>query len=76
MALRYQTPEAENLPAGEGLTRTTDPAARLWPVTITFTSGARPMRTTIRANGPQQAETFARNCHPYVRTVSVDRRPL
>lgn len=61
---------------GEGITRTSDPRARLWPVTITFTSGAKPMRTTIRATGPLQAEQFARARHPYVRTVAVGVKPL
>ena len=68
-------PESE-LPAGEGFTRTSDPKAKLWPVVITFASGARPMRTTIRAVGAKQAEIFARNRHPYVRSVAVERRPL
>lgn len=62
--------------SGEGITRTSDPRARLWPVTITFTSGARPMRTTIRATGPVQAEQFARARHPFVRTVAVGAKPL
>lgn len=68
--------QQETPAGGEGITRTTDPAAKLWPVTITFTSGARPLRTTIRATGPLQAEQFARARHPHVRTVAVDRKPL
>jgi hypothetical protein len=71
---RTHHPE-DDLPTGEGMTRTSDPKARLWPVVITFSSGARPMKTTIRATGPTQAEQFARNRHPYVRSVSVERNP-
>jgi hypothetical protein len=71
-----QTQQIEDsLPTGEGHTRTSDPAAQLWPVVITFSSGAKPMKTTIRATGPTQAEQFARNRHPYVRSVSVERKP-
>lgn len=62
--------------AGEGITRTSDPKARLWPVTVTFTTGARPLRSTIRATGPLQAEQFARARHPYVRSVAVAPKPL
>ncbi len=65
----------DSLPTGEGITRTADPAAQLWPVTVTFTTGARPMKTTIKAKGPQQAEQFARARHPYVRSVVVERVP-
>jgi hypothetical protein len=73
----YPQAEAdEHRPCGEGVTRTTDPKARLWPVTVTFTSGARPMRTTIRAISSGQAEQFARARHPYVRSVAVERVPL
>ena len=60
---------------GEGLTRTTDPRSRLWPVTVTFTTGARPLRTTIRAVSANQAEAFARARHPYARSVAVGLRP-
>lgn len=71
---RTHHPE-DDLPAGEGFTRTSDPAARLWPVTVTFTTGARPLRTTIRALSAGQAEQFARNRHPYARSVAVGRKP-
>ena len=60
---------------GEGITRTSDPKAKLWPVTITFTTGARPLRTTIRAKGPIQAEKFARARHMNVLTVAVGVKP-
>ena len=60
---------------GEGITRTSDPKAKLWPVTITFNNGARPLRTTIRATGPLQAEQFAKARHPFVRSVAVGVKP-
>jgi hypothetical protein len=75
MPTRYQAVTDESTHTGEGITRTSDPAARLWPVTVTFTTGARPLRTTIRALSAGQAEQFARNRHPYVRSVSVERKP-
>ena len=76
MSTRYQAVTDEPQAVGEGITRTSDPRARLWPVTITFTSGARPLRTTIRAVSSGQAEQFARARHPYVRSVAVERVPL
>jgi hypothetical protein len=76
MAIRYSLPEEKILPIGEGITRTNDPKAKLWPVTITFTTGLRPMRTTIKATGPLQAEQFARARHPYVRSVAVEQKPV
>jgi hypothetical protein len=44
-------------------------------VTVTFTTGSRPMSTTIRALSAGQAEEFARNRHPAARTVTVGRKP-
>jgi hypothetical protein len=76
MAIRYSPPDEKDLPTGEGITRTTDPKAKLWPVTITFSTGCRPMKTTIKATGPKQAEQFARARHPYVRTVAVEPKPV
>lgn len=75
MALRHPIPSDEPTHVGEGITRTTDPKARLWPVTVTFTTGCRPLVTTIRALSAGQAEKFARNRHPNARTVAVGRRP-
>lgn len=48
---------------GEGLTRTSSPAARLFHMLLTF-ENARPMRCTVRALNWSQAEQFARNRHP------------
>lgn len=75
MATTYQAHTDEPTHTGEGITRTSDPKARLWPVTVTFTTGARPLRTTIRALSAGQAEQFARNRHPYARSVAVGRKP-
>ncbi len=76
MNWREQKDAERGVTGGEGITRTTDPAARLWPVTITFDGVMRPMRTTIRATGPVQAEQFARARHPNVKTVAVGVKPL
>jgi len=67
--------DEHNIPTGEGITRTSDPKAKLWEVTVTFEHSARPLRTTIRALGPLQAEQFARNRHPHARTVAVGNKP-
>ncbi len=75
MSTRYQAHTDEPTHVGEGVTRTSDPRAQLWPVTVAFTTGARPMRTTIRAISAGQAEQFARARHPYARTVAVGRVP-
>jgi hypothetical protein len=71
MATRYALPSDEPIHVGEGITRTSDPRASLWPVTVTFTTGARPLKTTIRAVSANQAEQFARARHPYARSVAV-----
>ena len=76
MATRYPLHTDEPVHGGEGITRTSDPRAKLWSVTVTFATGARPLRETIRATGPLQAEQFARARHPSARTVAVAPRPL
>jgi hypothetical protein len=75
MSTRYQAHTDEPTHFGEGITRTSDPRAQLWPVTVAFTTGARPMRTTIRAISAGQAEQFARARHPCARSVAVGRVP-
>jgi hypothetical protein len=75
MSTRYQAHTDEPTHVGEGITRTSDPRAQLWPVTVAFTTGARPMRTTIRAISAGQAEQFARARYPYARSVAVGRVP-
>lgn len=42
----------------EGVTHTSDPAARLWPVEVHFSTGLRPSRETIRAVSERQALEF------------------
>jgi hypothetical protein len=53
----------EPLATGEGLTRTSAAAARLFHMLVHF-GHSRPMRCTIRALSWSQAEQFARNRHP------------
>ena len=74
MAFRHPMPSDEPSHVGEGITRTSDPKAKLWPVTVTF-PGTRPLLTTIRALSAGQAEEFARARHPSARTVVVARKP-
>jgi hypothetical protein len=71
MAFRYPNPSEEPMVAGEGITMTADPAAKLWPAVVTFAAGDR-MRCTIRAINAQQAEQFALARHPLARTVTIE----
>ena len=56
---------AEDLSArfGEGISRTSDPTAQLYPVTIPLI-GAPSIKATIRATSAKQARLFAANNHP------------
>jgi hypothetical protein len=56
---------AEDMSArfGEGISRTSDPTARLYPVEIPLLN-APTVRATIRATSTRQARTFAANNHP------------
>ena len=74
MPTRYKALTEEPIQCGEGITRTSDVSARLWPVEVTFGADARPLRTTIRALSTKQAEQFARNRHPHARTVVVGKK--
>lgn len=58
-AQNYMLQEAstERVPE-EGITHTTDPAARLWPVEVHFSTGLRPSRETVRATSAAQALEF------------------
>lgn len=71
MPTRYKALTDEPIHCGEGVTRTSDTAAKLWPVDLTFGPDAQPLHTTIRALSIKQAEQFARNRHPHARTVVV-----
>lgn len=66
----YVLPWDDASPTGEGLTRTTDPKARLWSFRLTF-NGAPPMRCTVRALTLEQAEGFIRHRHPNVLTMTI-----
>jgi hypothetical protein len=48
---------------GEGISRTSDPSALLYPVEIPLIN-APTVRATIRATSPKQARLFAANNHP------------
>jgi hypothetical protein len=56
--------------AGEGITRTSEPGARFWPVQIHW-PGCRPMRCTIRATCKQQAYQFAERRHPDASSIEI-----
>ena len=56
--------------AGEGITRTTEPGAKFWPVEIRW-PGRRPMRCTIRATCKQQAHQFAERRHPDASSIKI-----
>lgn len=56
--------------AGEGITRTTEPGTRLWPVEIRW-PGVRPMRCTIRATSKRQARQFAERRHPNASSIEI-----
>ena len=58
------------LSAGEGITRTSNPRATLWPFEARFPQG-RPMRGTIRATGKQQAQQFAQKRHPHATQITI-----
>lgn len=56
--------------AGEGITRTSEPGAKLWPVEIRW-PGCRPMRCTIRAISKRQAYQFAERRHPNASSIEI-----
>ena len=63
---------AEDMSArfGEGISRTSDPTARLYPVTIPLLN-APTVKATIRATSTKQARTFAANNHPNADTARI-----
>lgn len=63
MALRYTTPVDAPEYTGEGITYTTEPGTRLWPLEVPI-PGSRPLRCTIRAKSQRQAVQFAAARHP------------
>lgn len=56
--------------AGEGITRTSEPGARFWPMEVCW-PGRRPMRCTIRATSRQQAQQFASARHPDASSIEI-----
>lgn len=55
---------------GEGLSRSADPNAPLWEVTVEFARTPR-MKTTIRAASKAEAKKFATNRHPDAKTITI-----
>lgn len=55
---------------GEGITRTSNPNAKLWPYEVKFPLG-QPMRGTIRAMTKNEALRFAQARHPEATAVHL-----
>jgi len=55
---------------GEGLSRTSNPNAKLYEIVVTF-SGMRPMRERIRATSKAEAVKFAANRYPTHTKITV-----
>lgn len=55
---------------GDGLSRTSNPRAVLWSVTVGFGNN-RPMFSTVRAMSKAEAKTFTRHRHPTATTITV-----
>lgn len=55
---------------GEGLSRTSNPNARLYEIVVTF-SGMRPMREQLRATSGAEAAKFAANRYPTHTNITV-----
>lgn len=58
---------------GEGLSRTTHPAAKLWDVDVQLSNG-NPMRTTVRAVSKSEAKKFSANRYPTATLITVHGR--
>ena len=55
---------------GEGLSRTSNPNAKLYEIVVTF-SGMRPMREQLRATSGAEAAKFAANRYPTHTNITV-----
>jgi len=55
---------------GEGLSRSANPNAPLWEITVEFERTPR-MRTTIRAANKAEAKKFATNRHPDAKRITI-----
>lgn len=62
--------DTERPVVGEGLSRTSNKAARLWRVDVKFTQGPA-MKTTIKATSKTEAIKFTKNRHPTASTITV-----
>lgn len=69
--LTWQEDEVPTL--GEGLSRTTNPAAKLWDVDVEM-SNSKPMRTTVRAISKSEAKKFTANRYPLATSITVHGR--
>jgi hypothetical protein len=55
---------------GEGLSRSSNPKAPLWEITVEFERTPR-MKTTIRAANKAEAKKFATNRHPDAKRITI-----
>ena len=55
---------------GEGLSRTSNPNAKLYEIVVTF-SGMRPMREQLRATSSAEAAKFGANRYPTHTNITV-----
>jgi hypothetical protein len=62
--------ETNNPVVGDGLSRTSNPAARLWQVDVQFKNGPS-MKTTVKAMTKQEAIKFTKNRHPDASHINV-----
>ena len=53
---------------GEGISRTSNPKARLWAVKVSF-ADALPMSTTVLATSRKQAVLFTKNRYPHSTSI-------
>jgi len=57
--------------AGEGISRTSDPNARLFPITVEY-KGMQPMREWIKATTKEEALKFANNRYPTATKITLN----
>ena len=65
-----QQQELQEPVVGLGLTRTNDPKAKLYELTVKFNM-ARPMREWIRATSKKEAIKFATNRYPTATSIAI-----
>lgn len=69
----FQWQEDNKPTLGEGLSRTSNPAARLWLVTVEL-GNSSPLRTTVRALNKTEAKKFSANRYPTATSITVHGR--